>query len=91
MLKKLMIFVIVAIVTISLVGCGPEADKGYTYRTYTALSPSNWNELTYKDNNDTQIMSYIGDSFFQYNFKYDQSRLIHPQVSGQRASRKWIT
>jgi oligopeptide transport system substrate-binding protein len=78
MLKKLMIFVIVAIVTISLVGCGEPADKGYTYRTYTALSPSNWNELTYQDNNDTQIMSYIGDSFFQYNFKYDENGEILP-------------
>ena len=78
MLKKLMIFVIVAIVTISLVGCVEPADKGYTYRTYTALSPSNWNELTYQDQNDTQIMSYIGDSFFQYNFKYDENGEILP-------------
>ena len=78
MLKKLMVFVIVALVTISLVGCGEVKDKGYTYRTYTALSPSNWNELTYQDSNDTQIMSYIGDSFFQYNFKYDANGEILP-------------
>ena len=79
MLKKLMVFVIVALVTISLVGCGPtEKDKSYTYNTYTALSPSNWNELTYQDSNDTQIMSYIGDSFFQYNFKYDENGEILP-------------
>lgn len=78
MLKKLMVFVIVALVTISLVGCIEPQDKGYTYNTYTALSPSNWNELTYQDNNDTQIMSYIGDSFFQYNFKYDENGEILP-------------
>ena len=79
MLKKLMVFVIVALVTISLVGCGPTTkDKSYTYNTYTALSPSNWNELTYQDSNDTQIMSYIGDSFFQYNFKYDENGEILP-------------
>ena len=79
MLKKLMVFVIVALVTISLVGCGPTPkDKSYTYNTYTALSPSNWNELTYQDSNDTQIMSYIGDSFFQYNFKYDENGEILP-------------
>lgn len=78
MLKKLMIFVIVAVVTISLVGCVKPKDTGYTYNTYTALSPSNWNELTYQDSNDTQIMSYIGDSFFQYNFKYDENGEILP-------------
>ena len=31
----------------------------YTYNDYTTVSPSNWNELTYQDNNDTQIMNYI--------------------------------
>ena len=43
----------------------------YTFRDYTAVSPSNWNELTYQDNNDRQIMSRIGSSFFEYNFKFD--------------------
>ena len=42
----------------------------YTFRDYTAVSPSNWNELTYQDNNDRQIMSRIGSSFFEYNFKF---------------------
>ena len=50
----------------------------YTYSTYTSVSPSNWNELTYKDNNDTQIMSYIGSSFFSYDFKYDAQGEIVP-------------
>ncbi len=75
MLKKLMVLAIVAVSAVALVGCKPdnpvEDTKEYTYNTYTALSPSNWNELTYQDNNDTQIMSYIGSSFFQYDFKYD--------------------
>lgn len=43
----------------------------FTYNTYTAVSPSNWNELTYQDNNDTQIMNYLGINFFGYDFKYD--------------------
>ena len=50
----------------------------YTYNTYTALSPSNWNELTYQDSNDTQIMSYIGSSFFGFDFKYDAEGKIVP-------------
>ena len=56
----------------------PEAPKTYTYHTYTTLSPSNWNELTYQDSNDTQIMSYIGSSFFSYDFKYDEYGEILP-------------
>ena len=55
-----------------------EDGKMYTYNTYTALSPSNWNELTYQDNNDTQIMSYIGSSFFSFDFKYDEVGEIIP-------------
>ena len=56
----------------------PEPEKTYTYHTYTSLSPSNWNELTYQDNNDTQIMSYIGGSFFGYDFAYDENGEIIP-------------
>jgi len=44
--------------------------KQAEYNTYTATMPSNWNELTYADNNDTQIMSYIGSSFFDYDYKF---------------------
>ena len=58
--------------------CGYDPSKSYTYKTYTSVSPSNWNELTYQDNNDTQIMSYIGSSFFSYNFKYDEKGEILP-------------
>jgi len=50
----------------------------YTYNTYTALSPSNWNELTYQDENDTQIMSYLGSSFFSFDYKYDAEGKIVP-------------
>ncbi len=55
-----------------------EEDKTYTYNTYLSLSPSNWNELTYQDNNDTNIMSYIGSSFFGYDFKFDENGEIVP-------------
>ncbi len=77
--------------------------KTYTYNTYTAQSPSNWNELTYQDNNDTQIMSYIGSSFFSYDFKFDEYGEIIPgdfvmkydaatkleDVSAQYVGEKW--
>ncbi len=54
------------------------SDGDYTYNDYTSLSPSNWNELTYQDNNDTQIMSYLGSSFFGFDFEYDEYGEIVP-------------
>ncbi len=57
----------------------PAAQEGvYTYNTYLTLSPSNWNELTYQDDNDTEIMNYIGSSFFSYDFKFDEYGEIVP-------------
>ncbi len=53
--------------------CGLDAKNSYTYKTYTGVSPSNWNELTYQDNNDTQIMGYLGSSFFESDFKFDEN------------------
>ncbi len=57
-------------------GCadkGPR-DTSVTYNTTTQVMPSNWNELTYADNNDTQIMSYIGSSFFDYDYKFENDQ-----------------
>ncbi len=50
----------------------------YTYKTYTTVSPSNWNELTYQDNNDTQIMNYLASSLFTFDFKFDGEGEIIP-------------
>ncbi len=49
----------------------PAEFKQAEYNTTTSVMPSNWNELTYQDNNDTQIMSYIGSSFFDYDYKFE--------------------
>ena len=49
----------------------PATFKQAEYNTTTITMPSNWNELTYADNNDTQIMSYIGSSFFNYDYKFE--------------------
>lgn len=61
-------------------GCGdtlvvnidPVEGIDYTYRTYTSVSPSNWNELTYKDNNDRQILGYLGSAFMEFDYNFDQ-------------------
>jgi len=61
-----------------LAACGkknpevPQANlKQAQYNTTTAVMPSNWNEFTYTDNNDTQILSYITSSFFEYDYKFE--------------------
>ena len=83
-IRSVLAILLVAVMMLSVVACNkdpkptPEVDKDYTYNTYLTLSPSNWNELTYQDNNDTEIMSYIGSSFFGYDFKYDAEGNIVP-------------
>ncbi len=52
----------------------PATFKQAEYNTTTSTMPSNWNELTYADNNDTQIMSYIGSSFFTYDYKFEDDK-----------------
>ena len=81
MTKRFLLGLIAIVIAFTVTGCGDDDDqveKVYTYNTYTALSPSNWNELTYQDNNDTQVMSYIGSSFYTYDFKYDANGEIVP-------------
>lgn len=83
--KKLtsMIALVLCIVMVmcSLVACGPKDPavtpatfKQASYNTITATMPSNWNEFTYADNNDTQIMSYITSSFFDYDYKFENGK-----------------
>lgn len=80
-IRRLSAMLLAVIMVLSIVACvdpQDDDDKVYTYNTYTAISPSNWNELTYQDNNDTQIMNYISSSFFSYDFKYDENGEILP-------------
>ncbi len=55
-----------------------DGNAKYTYKTYTSVSPSNWNELTYQDNNDTQIMNYLNSPLFEFDFKFDGEGEIIP-------------
>ncbi len=59
----------------------PATFKQAEYNTTTAVMPSNWNEFTYADNNDTQIMSYIGSSFFDYDYKFEDDKKFNEDGS----------
>ncbi len=52
-----------------------------TYRTYTSVTPSNWNELTYEDNNDTQILNYLVSSFYEYDYKFEDGKKFNDDGS----------
>ncbi|MBQ7309511.1 MAG: hypothetical protein IJW87_04970 [Clostridia bacterium] len=79
--RKLRSIISVALCLVLIVatfaGCGEDGTikdanlKQAAYNTTTSVMPSNWNEFTYADNNDTQIMSYIGSSFFEYDYKFE--------------------
>ena len=73
--KKTLFLTVACSTLVVLTACGknPDAKKTYTYNTYSSVLPSNWNELTYQDANDTDIMSYISGSFFNYDFKFDEN------------------
>ena len=90
--KKCMAMLLAVVMLFAVVACTKDPDNGensgeglghkdpkhYTYNTYVSVSPSNWNELTYQDNNDTEVMGWIGSSFFTYDFKYDEAGEIIP-------------
>ena len=59
--------------------------KQAAYNTTTTTMPSNWNEFTYADNNDTQIMSYIGSSFFNYDYKFENDQKYNADGSINKA------
>lgn len=83
-MKKFLTMIVAIFGLLAVVSCTtdktpekePDKDntpKVYTYQDYTATSPTNWNELTYKDNNDTQIMNRISSSFFEFDYKFDNN------------------
>ena len=75
-----------------LAGCGDSISnvelvtlKQAEYNTTTATMPSNWNELTYADNNDTQIMNYISGQFFAYDYKFQDDKKYNDDGSVNKA------
>jgi len=59
--------------------------KQAEYNTTTSVMPSNWNEFTYADNNDTQIMNYIGSAFFEYDYKFEGDKKFNADGSVNKA------
>ena len=70
--KNLLVLTLLA-AGVSLASCGNSGSGAttYTYHTYVTVSPSNWNQLSYEDANDTSIMDWINSNLFEYNFEFD--------------------
>ena len=95
-MKKMLALVLAIVMVVGvLAGCKPASNteptvtpavfKQAEYNTTTNVMPSNWNEFTYADNNDTQIMSYIGSSFFEYDYKFENDVKYNPDGSINKA------
>ena len=70
--RKTLLLTLATVGLLSLAACGEKQEETkYTLNSYVSVSPSNWNELTYQDNNDTEIMNYCISSFFEFDYKYD--------------------
>ncbi len=59
----------------------PATFKQAEYNTTTSVMPSNWNEFTYQDNNDRQILANITSSFFEYDYKFEDDEKYLPDGS----------
>ena len=86
-MKKLFALILASVMLLSLMAGGKKEEggytwsddgKNYTYRTWTTVSPSNWNELSYQDANDTDLISYFNSSFFSFDYKFDEAGNIVP-------------
>ena len=92
-MKSALALVMCAVLVVAMfAGCAPKEEpvaqvvlKKAEYNTTTTTMPSNWNEFTYTDNNDTQIMSYIGSSFFEYDYKFEGDKKFNADGSINKA------
>ena len=94
-LRSVLAMLLAVVMVLAIAGCKP-AEQGGTnveqanikqaqYNTTTSVMPSNWNEFTYADNNDTQIMSYIGSAFFEYDYKFEGDKKFNADGSINKA------
>lgn len=79
------LLVFVAVLT---AGCGKKTEptaESYTYNYALSTFPTNWNPTSYKTANDSEILDYISDSFyvFDYNETGDSYALQPGMAKGE--------
>lgn len=90
-LKKVLVLALAAAMTLSLAACGGNGDNEqggtdenatYTYNSALTVFPTNWNPHTYQTATDANILDYITEGFysFDYNETKDGYQLV-PQMA----------
>ncbi|MBQ2740545.1 MAG: hypothetical protein IJF39_02860 [Clostridia bacterium] len=51
---------------------GHEDTREYTYNDYTSSVPGIWNTILTNDATNVDLASYMGSSFFEFGYKYDE-------------------
>lgn len=88
-LKRVFVLALAAAMTLSLAACGgkdgeqgDDADATYTYNVAMSTFPTNWNPHTYQTTTDAEILGYITEGF--YSFDYNETKdgyKIVPQMA----------
>lgn len=86
-LKKVLCLALAAMMVFSLAACGGTDDKkdaSYTYNTALTVFPTNWNPHTYQTATDANILDYISEGFytFDYNETKDGYKVVPQMASG---------
>ena len=86
MLKRVLVFALVAAMTLSLAACGGKEDKKddakYTYNTALSVFPTNWSPHQNQTATDAEILDYITEGF--YAFDYNETKdgyVLAPQMA----------
>ena len=82
-MKKFLTLLLALVMVVSLTACfgGPNAgDKTYTYNYALSEFPDNWNYHTYQTATDAEILDYIVDGF--YTFDYNEDMTGYAMVDG---------
>lgn len=98
-MKRIMLIALFAVVVFACVGCKKTEEKTtYTYNYASSVFPTNWNPHTYETATDADILGYIEDGFytFDYNETLDGYAIVpamaksEPQdVTAQYVGEKW--
>lgn len=87
--KLTTVMVLASSITIAVASCGNGGDRPYdiekrsrtgwkdereyTYNDYTSQMPDVWNSILTSDNINIGMASYLNGSFFEYNYRYEES------------------
>ena len=91
-LKKVLVLALAASMALSLAACGGDKDNTgddanatYTYNTALTVFPTNWNPHTYQTATDAEILDYISEGFysFDYNETKDGYKLVPQMAVGE--------